>query len=170
MGGGSRAAAGLGCDRRSWGGGNGHCSLLVETRRCETGWHAALKGELVTAGLRAPLCQVRGGGGQDFTLKQCFVNNVHKADALYPAPRLQKKPQTNGALLSSRYFCSAESARSEMGACVGAVPGAGTSWPPLLQAPCAFASPPALGMCWHRHIPSLGSNACLASKDSADSI
>lgn len=32
-----------------------------------------------------------GGGGQDFTLKQCFVNNVHKADALYPAPRLQKK-------------------------------------------------------------------------------
>lgn len=48
------------------GGGDGHCSLLVETRRCETGWHAALKGELVTAGLRAPLCQVRGGRGAGF--------------------------------------------------------------------------------------------------------
>lgn len=69
-------------------------SPLVETRRCETGWRAALKGELVTAGLSAPLCQVRGDDdGQDFTPKQCFVNNVHKADALYPAPRLQKNPK-----------------------------------------------------------------------------
>lgn len=33
---------------------------LVQNGRCETGRHAALKGELVTAGLRALLCRVWG--------------------------------------------------------------------------------------------------------------
>lgn len=107
-------------------------------------------------------------GGQGFTLKQCFVNPVHKADALHPKKKIPNR-WSSPALLSRR-LCSAKSGRSKEGACVGAAPGAGTSRPLLLQGPGAFASPPALGMRWCGHVPSLGLGACLASKDSANSI
>lgn len=51
---------------RRTGGGRACCwwsmPQLVQNEKCEAGRHAALKGELVTAGLRALLCRVGGAG------------------------------------------------------------------------------------------------------------
>lgn len=99
-----------------------------------------LKGELVTAGLRAELCRVQG-------------NRFHPEAVLYLLKHAQgwcsspysprKKPK------AMELSCPAKSGRRALGTCVRAVTGAESSHPLLLQAPSALTSLPALGMCWH---------------------